>query len=144
VLPAAGIYHITARGVARCAIFHDDFDRGAFVALLRAVVRELEWNCHAYCLMGNHYHLVVETNLGLLSTGQHRLNGVYARRFNLRHGRVGHLFQDRFHARVIEDDEHFGNACEYVWNNPVRSGMCIEPHEWPWSGRILRARVNRR
>ena len=105
--------------------------------ILGIVVRDCEWHCHAYCLMNNHYHLLVECELAALSMGEHRLNGIYAQRFNRRHDRVGHLFQERFHAQVIRDDEHFANACEYVWNNPVRAGLCVEAREWPWSGRFL-------
>ena len=86
--------------------------------------------------MGNHYHLIVETHLELLSKGFHQLNGVHAQRFNKRHERVGHLFQDRFFARVLRDDEHLSDACFYVWNNPVRAGLCDEAHNWPWGGRF--------
>ena len=84
--------------------------------------------------MGNHYHALIEASRDSLSAGLHRLNGTHAQRFNKRHGRVGHLFQDRFHARVLRDDEHLAHACEYVWNNPVRAEICLEAHDWPWSG----------
>ncbi len=142
-LPPAGVYHITSRGVARCEIFLDDSDRASFVALMRRAVNRWHWKCHAYCLMGNHYHLIIETQLERLSRGCHELNGAHAQRFNRRHRRVGHLFQDRFHARVIRDDEHLSNACAYVWDNPVRAGLCAEPHEWNWSGRLASGpRVN--
>ena len=135
-LPPIGVYHVTARGVARCEIFVDDEDRASFLELMRRAVRKWGWKCHAYCLMGNHYHLIVETQLMRLSEGFHHLNGVHAQRFNRRHGRVGHLFQDRFHARVLRDDEHLAEACANIWNNPVRAGLCAEAHEWDWSGRI--------
>lgn len=88
--------------------------------------------------MGNHYHLVIETELASLSAGLHRLNGIYAQAFNERHNRVGHLFQGRFDSREIGDDEYLGNAVDYVWNNPVRTGACLEAHHWPWSGTIMR------
>ena len=107
-----------------------------FVDALRKVVRDLRWKCHAYCLMDNHYHAIIETYLESLSSGFHRVNGLYAQRFNKRYQRVGHLFQNRFHARVLRDDEHLANACDYVWNNPVRAGLCVEAFEWPWSGRL--------
>jgi REP element-mobilizing transposase RayT len=84
--------------------------------------------------MGNHYHLVVEARLERISDGLRRLNGLHAQRFNERHGRVGHLFGDRFHARVIRDDEQLASACAYVWNNPVRAGLCPAEADWPWSG----------
>jgi putative DNA methylase len=70
----------------------------------------------------------------------HWVNGIYAREFNERYERTGHLFQSRFYVRVIRDDEHLGNACAYVWNNPVRAGLCLEAHEWVWSGALLRER----
>jgi putative transposase len=143
-LPSFGVFHLTARGVNRCPIVIKDDDCAFFVALLRQVVREQNLECHAYCVMPNHYHAIVEAPLTRISKAMHRLNGVHAQRFNEIHERTGHLFQGRFHAQVIRDDEHFGNACEYVWNNPVRSGLCVEAHDWPWSGRILRSRVNGR
>ena len=135
-MPESGIYHVTARGVARCEIFVDDDDRLSFVESMRRTSRRWKWRCHAYCLMGNHYHLIVETRLERLSKGFHQLNGVHAQRFNKRHKRVGHLFQDRFFARPLRDDEHLSDACSYVWNNPVRAGLCAEAHEWPWGGRF--------
>ena len=103
VLPTEGIYHVTARGVARMAISRDDEDRRLYLVLLaRAVLREA-WECHAFCLMPNHYHLVVETALARLSSGVHGLNGVYAQRFNERHGRSGHLFRQPL--RRVRDQE---------------------------------------
>jgi REP element-mobilizing transposase RayT len=84
--------------------------------------------------MPNHYHAIFDAERARLSKALHRLNGVYATQFNERHNRVGHLFQDRFHARVARGDEHLAKACAYVWNNPVRAGLCAEAHEWPWSG----------
>ena len=141
MLPGYGVYHVTSRGVARCEIFRDDDDRRPFVADFGAIGRECSWICHAYCLMSNHYHAIIETYLANLSAGLHRLNGRHAQRFNRRYARVGHLFQGRFHARVLRDDDHLARACEYVWNNPVRASLCGQAHEWPWSGAVL-PRVN--
>jgi REP-associated tyrosine transposase len=135
-LPQNGVYHVTARGVNRCWIFEDDDDRRSFVTVLRTMRSRLHWRCHAYCLMGNHYHLVVEAYLQQISKGLHLLNGFHAQRFNERHGRVGHLFGDRFHTQVIRDEEHLAGACLYVWNNPVRVGLCSAFSEWPWNGRF--------
>lgn len=134
VLPAEGIYHVTARGVARSAIALDDDDRRLFLALLAQVVRGERWDCHVFCLLTNHYHVVVGTLLDSLSRGLHRLNGVYAQTFNARHARSGHLFGDRFAAFVIRDDEHLRTACEYVRQNPVRAGLCEHADEWRWAG----------
>jgi REP-associated tyrosine transposase len=135
-LPPEGIFHVTARGVDGCAIVVDDDDRAAFVGLLRQVCRRWRWRCHAYCLMNTHYHVLVEATLERLSRGCHLLNGVHARRFNERHGRTGHLFGDRFHARVVASDAHLAAATLYVRNNPVRAGLCDDARDWRWSGRV--------
>jgi putative transposase len=136
-LSESGIYHVTARGVDGCAIVRDDVDRHMFVKLLRANARRERLVIHAYCLMDNHFHAVVETTLDRLSRSLQRLNGTHAQRFNRRHGRIGHLFQSRFHARVIRDDEHLADACAYTWNNPVRAGLCDTARQWPWNGRVV-------
>jgi putative transposase len=95
--------------------------------------------------MDNHYHALLETSRDHLSNGFQKLNQLHAQRFNERHERAGHLFQARFHARVIRDDEHLANACDYIWANPVRAGMCAEVHHYGWSGSIrLGAGVHRR
>jgi REP-associated tyrosine transposase len=91
-------------------------------------------HCYAFCVMPNHYHLVVGAVLERLSRGLHRLNGIYAQRFNERHERSGHLFGDRFAAFVIRDEDHLLNACEYVRQNPVRAGLCEHADDWPWAG----------
>ena len=101
-------------------------------AQLREVIRKFAWNVYAYCLMPNHYHLVLSTERESLSKGMHRLNGLYAQRFNRRHGRVGHLFQNRFSAYVIESDAHLLSAILYVGDNPVRAGLAERPADWPW------------
>jgi len=136
-LPPYGVYHLTSRGVDRCWIFLDDDDRTSFVNVLRVVVDRWQCRSHAYCLMGNHYHLVVKAYMEQISRGLHRLNGFHAQRFNERHGRTGHLFGERFHARVIRDDEHFATACEYVLNNPVRIGLVASADAWPWNGHLV-------
>jgi len=126
-------FHAYARGVDRMAISRDDADRVAWVALLERTAKRFAWTCHAYCLMPNHFHLVVETELDDLSRGMNRLNGIYAQRFNLRHERSGHLFQGRFSVRAIEDEAYLTDACAYVLDNPVRAGLCESPEDWPWS-----------
>jgi REP element-mobilizing transposase RayT len=132
-LPEHGIYHVTTRGVARSAISRDDDDRRLFLGVLGHVVRRADWDTHVFCLMPNHYHLIVETYRDLLSWGIYRLNGVYAQAFNERHERSGHLFGDRFAAFVIRDDRHLRVATEYVLQNPVRAGLCEHASDWPWS-----------
>jgi putative transposase len=129
-----GIFHVTARGVARSELFLDRADFAGFAALLASVVERFRWRCHAYCLMPNHYHLVVETPRVKLSRGMHRLNFLYAQSFNDRYDRVGHLFQNRFGARLIESTEYLADACTYVRMNPVRAGLCRSADDWPWSG----------
>lgn len=117
------IYHVTSRGNARNAIFLDDEDRVLFLACLGAVVTRFGWWCHAYCLMDNHYHLLIETPEGDLSRGMRQLNGVYTQRFNRRHGRAGHVFQGRFKAIVVDRDSYLLELCRYVVLNPIRAGM---------------------
>jgi putative transposase len=129
-----GIYHVTSRGTNHCEIFVDDIDRKAFLTLLGSAVARYEWRCHAFCLMTNHYHLIVETEQPGLSEGMKLLNGRYAQLFNQRHGRDGHLFRSRYSVFVIESDSHLEESCRYVLENPVRAGLCETATEWPWSG----------
>jgi putative transposase len=129
-----GFFHVAARGVAaRCPIYRDDDDRLRFLTLLRDAARKHDWTCHAYCLMGTHYHLVLDTLRVDLSRGLHRLNWLYALHFNDRHGLFGHLFADRFSARSIESEEYLYDACAYVLLNPVKAGLCDRAADWPWS-----------
>jgi REP-associated tyrosine transposase len=132
-----GHFHVTARGTGGLALFHDDIDRRAFIDLLAKTACESKWTCHVYCLMTTHYHLVLETSQRALSEGMRRLNGVYAQRFNRRYSRKGHLFEERFSARVIDAEEHFEAACRYVLENPVRAGLCEQADQWPWSGGLV-------
>ena len=130
---ANGIYHLTARGNRRQLIFLGDDDRRRFLALLDQVAARLGWRCHAYCLMPNHYHLVIETAAPDLSVGMHRLNSGYAHWFNQRHDLDGHLFQSRFHSVLVESQWHLVELCRYVALNPVRAGLCAHPAAWSWS-----------
>jgi putative transposase len=142
-LPPEGIYHVTTRGVARTAIFLNDDEHRLFLRLFADVVARHDWRVHVFCLMPNHYHLVVETQLWRLSAGIHRLNGTYAQGFNRRHKRWGHVFGDRFASWLIEGDEHYRNTCDYVLQNPVRAGLVQRAEDWPWSaaGRAFRTLV---
>jgi putative transposase len=101
--------------------------------VLCSVVRRFNWLLHAYCLMGNHYHLLVETPDGNLSAGMRQLNGVYTQRFNRRHDRVGHVMQGRFKAIIVEKETYLAELCRYIVLNPVRAGMKTRPEQWRWS-----------
>ena len=129
-----GIYHVNTRGVFQRHVYHDTRDRLLFMALLELVIRRYRWECHAFCLMGTHYHLVIETTTERLSAGMQYLNGVYAERFNRRHDRDGHVFGARFASWVIRDDDHYERTIEYVLANPVRAGLVDDWTEWLWSG----------
>lgn len=128
-----GIYHVTSRGNGKQAIYLDDADRRIFLATLSHAVSRHGWHCLAYCLMDNHYHLLVETPRPNLPAGMRQLNGVYAQRFNRRHERCGHLFQARYSAVLVERDTHLLEAARYIALNPVAAGLCDRPEQWPWS-----------
>ncbi len=127
------VYHVTARGNARQDIFLDDDDRRQFLALLVETVERRDWACHAFCLMDNHYHLLLETASANLGRGMRQLNGVYTQRFNRAHDRVGHVFQGRYKAILVEKQAYLLELCRYVVLNPVRAGMVANPDDWPWS-----------
>jgi REP element-mobilizing transposase RayT len=128
-----GYYHLTSRGNNAQPIYWRDRDRVDFLALLDRVVLTHGWACLAYCLMTNHFHLLVQLDEGGLSLGMQTLNGWYARCINRAYGRTGHLFRNRFSGTLIESEEHLLAACRYVVLNPVRAGLCATPEHWPWS-----------
>jgi putative transposase len=127
------LYHITSRGDRREPIFVDDRDRLELLELVGTVCERFDWACLAYCLMGNHYHLLIETRTASLSRGMRHLNGVYTQRFNRRHARVGHVFQGRFSAILVSRESHLLAAARYVVLNPVRAGLAPHAAQWPWS-----------
>ena len=127
------VYHVTSRGNERKSIFKDDHDREIFLNTLDRVNKRYNWICHAYCLMGNHYHVLIETPDGNLSVGMRQLNGLYTQAFNKRHRRTGHLFQGRYKAVLIQKDTHLLEVCRYVVLNPVRAGIVTWPEDWIWS-----------
>jgi REP element-mobilizing transposase RayT len=127
------LYHVTSRGNARARIYADAADCRGFLDLLGRVCARHNWRIHAYCLMGNHYHLVLETPEPTLARGMRQLNGVYTQDFNRRHRKVGHLFQGRYTAIVVDKDAYLLELARYVVLNPVRAGMAKSPGQWPWS-----------
>ena len=127
------VYHVTSRGDRREAIYRDDADRVAQLEVLAQAMDRFDAEVLAYCLMGNHYHLVLHTRLGNLSRLMRHLNGVYTQRFNQRHGLVGHLFQGRFKAILVDRDAYLLTLCRYVERNPVAAGIADAPQAWAWS-----------
>ena len=121
-IPGA-IYHVTSRGDRREPIYEDDVDRLEWLSILAQVCERYHWRVHAYCLMGNHYHILLETADGNLSKGMRQLNGVYTQYFNRRHNRVGHVYQGRFKAILVEKDAYLLELSRYVVLNPIRAGM---------------------
>ncbi|WP_035382677.1 transposase [Ferriphaselus sp. R-1] len=130
---AGGLYHVTSRGDRREDIFLDEADRLAWLELFGQVCRRFNWVCHAWCLMDNHFHIVVETVEGNLAQGMRQLNGVYTQTFNRTHGRVGHVFQGRYKAVMVEKDSYLLELARYVVLNPLRACMVKEVAAWPWS-----------
>jgi len=130
---AGALYHVTSRGDRREDIYLTDSDRKAFIGLLGEVCEQFNWRVQAYCLMSNHYHLLLETVEGNLAAGMRQLNGVYTQDFNRAHGRVGHVFQGRYKAILVDSDCYLLELARYVVLNPVRAGMVGEVVEWPWS-----------
>lgn len=130
---AGDTVHVTSRAVAGAAMFTDDRDRTRFLNALAVVVERYRWRCRGYCLMTNHYHLVVETPLGNLAAGMQALNGGYAQWFNRRHGRRGHLLEGRYRSTRVERESHLLELCRYLDLNAVRAGICRLPRDWRWS-----------
>ena len=128
---AGALYHVTSKGNAREAIYLTDEDRQQFLTLLENTVKRYDWYCHAYCLMGNHYHLLIETNTPALSKGMKYLNGTYTQYFNRRHQRVGHVFQGRFKAILVQKEAYLLELARYIVLNPVRAQMVRSAKDWP-------------
>ena len=126
-------YHVFARGSNRQPIFVFDSDRIDFLACLARVVNHGALRCLSYCLMSNHYHLVVKTHDGELSRAMKALNGRYSLRFNRRYDRDAHLFKNRFQAVRQASEGQLLWTLRYTVMNPVEKGLCGRPEEWPWS-----------
>lgn len=130
---AGALYHAYSRGNDRLAIFRSDADCVRFLSILEKACTRHRWKIFAYCLMPTHYHLVLETLEPTLSTGMRDLNGIFATWFNRRHDRVGHVFQGRFHAKVVQRELYLLQLLRYVAMNPVRAGLTADPCSFPWS-----------
>jgi REP element-mobilizing transposase RayT len=130
---AGALYHVTSRGNERRPIFRNDHDRRTFLSFLGEAATRFGWSVSAYVLMTNHFHLVIQTPEPNLSRGMQWLNGTYADWFNRRHKRVGHLFQGRFHAFIVEKEAYFAELLRYVVLNPVRAKMVERPEDYRWS-----------
>jgi putative transposase len=127
------VYHVTSRGDRREAIYLDDADRSAQLAVIAQAMERFDAQVLAYCLMGNHFHLVLHTRQANLSRLMRHVNGVYTQAYNRRHNLVGHLFQGRFKAILVDRDAYLLALCRYVERNPVAAGMVVAAGEWPWS-----------
>jgi putative transposase len=140
---AGGVHHVYARGNDGCTVYRDDGDRRRYMTLLGDTVRERGWRCLAYCLMGNHVHLLLETPEPNLSAGMRRLHGGYGASFNKRHDRRGHLFEGRFGSVLVRDDPQLWAVAAYIAANPVVAGLCREPEAWRWGshGAVLGSAV---
>jgi REP element-mobilizing transposase RayT len=128
-----GIFHVTARAVADELLFADDYDRKRFLWLLNGYCVEYGIRRRAYCLLGTHYHLLLEGSTANLSRLMHRLNSRYAQRYNERHDRSGHLFSERYTVRVIRDEQQLSDTYAYLDANPAKAGLCGWDERWPWS-----------
>jgi putative transposase len=127
------LYHLTARGNRQQDIYLDNQDRDLFLKLLGREIHQQGWKCYAYCLMTNHYHLLIETPDGNLVNGMRRLNGAYTQAFNRRHGVVGHVFQGRYKSIIVDRENYLLELCRYIVLNPIRAGIVVQIEEWPWS-----------
>jgi putative transposase len=130
---SGGVFHVTSRGNRREDIFLCDEDRDAWLLILAQVCKRFNWVCHAYCLMSNHYHLVIETPEANLALGMRQLNGVYTQSLNRKYARVGHVFQGRYKAILVEREGYLLEFGRYVVLNPVRAHMVSDVADWPWS-----------
>lgn len=122
-----------SRGVRGEPIYLDNQDRKVFVSFLSEAIARYVWRLSTYCLMDNHFHLVLRTPDANLSAGMQWLKGRYAQWFNWRHGYEGHVFYRRFHSVLVESEWHFIELVRYVLQNPVRAGLCRRAADWPWS-----------
>lgn len=132
-LVRGGIYHVTSRGNRKQPVFLSNGDHELFLETACRVADRRQWSVHSYCLMPNHYHLLLETPEADLSAGMQEINGAYGAWFNRLHGFVGHVFQGRFKAALVESNGHLLHLTRYIARNPVRAGLCASAADWQWS-----------
>lgn len=130
---AGALYHVTSRGDRQEDIYVVDRDRSTYLTILGEVSARFNWIVHAYCLMDNHFHLLIETPEGNLSKGMRQLNGVYTQYFNRTHKRVGHVYQGRYKAIIVQKEAYLLEVARYIVLNPVRARMVCSAKDWPWS-----------
>jgi putative transposase len=130
---AGGIFHVTTRGNARAVVFHEPHDYEVFLKMVAKAVDRFEWLLHSFVVLPNHFHLLVETPQPNLGDGMMVLNGSYARRYNAKFDRVGHVFQTPYRCKPVRTDAHFVEAVRYIANNPVQARLCERAEDWPWS-----------
>ncbi len=128
-----GVYHVNTVAVHEALLYRDDKDRRRWLRLLATVVAMFRWTCCSYCLVSNHYHLVVRIETANLARGMQYLNARHAEMFNRRYKRRRHLFGARYHAEHLQRDSHALEVCRYVPLNAVRAGLSPTPEDWPWS-----------
>lgn len=138
------VYHITSRGVKRLPIFQNDADRQRFLRVLSQTRYEFPFRLHAYCLMTNHYHLLLQTIHHSLSKTMQYFKMIYAKWFNRQGDHVGHVFQGRFHSIPVEEDAYFTTVARYIHLNPVKAGIVKRPEDYAWSnyGRLIRGEAD--
>jgi putative transposase len=122
-IESLGYHHVYNRGVAKGKVFEDEKDKAKFIELMASTAREYKFNIHAFCLMDNHYHILVQNTRENLSSGMRQLSSQYASYFNKRHDRVGHLWQDRFKSWYVLDEKYLFTLFKYIENNPVKAGI---------------------
>jgi REP element-mobilizing transposase RayT len=127
------LYHITNRGNEKANIFKDENDKRVYLRLLKETIILHQWICYGYCLMNNHYHLLIETPKANISAGMKKINAEYTQYFNYKHKRIGHLFQGRYKATLVKKESHLLELCRYIVLNPVRAGLCQKPEDYVWS-----------
>lgn len=129
----SGIYHVILRGINRQEIFYDEADYRYFIDVLREIKEGENYAMHAYCLMGNHVHMLIQEKELDLSSVMKRLGIRYAFWYNKRYKRVGHVFQDRYRSETVESDEYFLTVARYIHKNPVKAGVTAKAEEYDWS-----------